>query len=204
MTDTKQRTVVFIDNQNIYKGARHGFFNPGDYHVHGQFDPIALGELICSRPPPGFTRELEEVRVYTGQPSASKDPKSYGASRRQYDAWEKRGATVIPRPLRYPPAYPNEKAEEKGIDVELAIDFIAMAIDGKYDVGVIASTDTDLIPAIDFVAKRYSTSRRAEVAAWSYRVNRNPSLKSNVKQIWCHWLNRADYDQIADLRDYTR
>lgn len=190
MASTEQRVALFIDNQNMYKGARHGFFDPGDYHVHGQFDPVSLGELICSRPPPG-------------QPSSAKDPKGYGASRKQYAAWRKRGATVIPRPLRYPPSYPGEKPEEKGIDVKLAIDFISMAMDEKYDVGIIASTDTDLIPAIDFVIERYASTRRVEVAAWSSRERRNPSLKSNLRRIWCHWLDQADYDQVADSRDYT-
>jgi len=199
-----ERVALFVDNQNMYKGARHGFFTPEDHHVCGQFDPIALGSLICGRAPPGYARELSEVRVYTGQPSSAKDPKGYGASRKQYAAWERRGVTVVRRPLRYPPTYPRDKPEEKGIDVQLAIDFIALAIDGAFDVGIIASTDTDLIPAIDFVIQRYPSGRRVEVAAWYHRNRRNPSLKSNHKKIWCHWLNRADYDTIADSVDYTR
>jgi len=163
-----------------------------------------MGELLCSRPPPGFTRTLAEVRVYTGQPDASRDPKGYGASRRQYQYWRSRGATVITRPLRYPFNYPEEKPEEKGIDVRLANDFIAMAIDGEYDVGIIASTDTDLIPAIDFVIQRHQDACRAEVTAWSARQQRNPRLSSDIRSIWCHWLKQADYEAIHDPTNYAR
>jgi uncharacterized LabA/DUF88 family protein len=198
----EQRLVLFVDNQNMYKGARYGFFNPPVHFIDGQFDPMSMGKLICDRPPPGITRTLKQVRIYTGQPDATKDPKGYGASRRQYEHWRRRGAEVISRPLRYPPAYPNDKPEEKGIDVLLAIDFIAMAIDGQYDVGVIASTDTDLIPAIDFVIQHPGPCR-PEVTAWSPHQHRNPRLSSRLQPIWCHWLKRADYELIADPTDYT-
>ncbi len=86
----------------------------------------------------------------------------------------------------------------------LAIDFISLAIDDQYDVGIIASADTDLIPAIDFVIQRYPKSRHPEVAAWSGREYRNPRLNSKLKAISCHWLKRADYDAIADRTNYTR
>jgi len=203
MPDIEQRVILFIDNQNMYKGSRQAFFDHPTHFIEGQFDPVSMGELICTRPPPGFARTLTQVRVYTGQPDSTKDPNGYGASRRQYSYWRDRGAEVIRRPLRYPPNYPNAKPEEKGIDVMLAIDFISMAIDGQYDVGVIASTDTDFIPAIDFVIQRYRESCRPEVTAWCAREHRNSRLSSDFKSIWCHWLKRADYDSIADPTDYT-
>jgi len=47
-----------------------------------------------------------------------------------------------------------ERSREKGIDVKIATDLIAGAVDDKYDVGIIVSSDTDLVPAIDWVRKR--------------------------------------------------
>lgn len=49
---------------------------------------------------------------------------------------------VITRALRYSQTWPTDPAEEKGIDVALAIDFVRFAIYGVYDVGVIMSTDS--------------------------------------------------------------
>jgi len=47
-----------------------------------------------------------------------------------------------------------ERSREKGIDVKLATDLVVGAVDEKYDTAIIVSSDTDLIPAIDWVRKR--------------------------------------------------
>jgi len=47
-----------------------------------------------------------------------------------------------------------ERWREKGIDVKLAVDLMVGAIDNKYDTAIVVSSDTDLVPAIDWVRKR--------------------------------------------------
>lgn len=196
-----ERLVLFIDAQNFYNGARRAFFASEGSHVCGQFQPVGIGNLLCSRGLPGAARLLEEVRVYTGRPDASKEPETYAAHMKQCAAWSRAGATVIARPLRYPPDWPRSKAQQKGVDVALAIDFVAYAIEGRYDVGVIASTDTDLIPALEFV-RRFAAQRRIEVAAWTSPRSRI-RLSVTRSSIWCYWLDRTDYDSVADLTDYN-
>ena len=196
-----ERLVLFIDAQNFYNGARRAFFASEGSHVCGQFQPVGIGNLLCSRGLPGAARLLEEVRVYTGRPDASKEPETYAAHMKQCAAWSMAGATVIARPLRYPPDWPRSKAQQKGVDVALAIDFVAYAIEGRYDVGVIASTDTDLIPALEFV-RRFAAQRRIEVAAWTSPRSRS-RLSVTRSSIWCYWLDRTDYDSVADLTDYN-
>jgi len=46
------------------------------------------------------------------------------------------------------------RSREKGIDVKMAVDLIAGALDNKYDTAIIISSDADLVPAIDWVRKR--------------------------------------------------
>lgn len=186
-----ERLVLFIDAQNFYHGARQAFFNDSDWHIYGQFNPVKLGELICSRAPVGKTRLLHEVRVYTGRPDSEKEPSTHAAHMRQCAAWEKAGTTVIHRTLRYPADWPNSKAQQKGVDVALAIDFIAFAIDDKYDVGVIASTDSDLKPALEFVYDRFATGHYVEVAAWKSSVAPK-RLSIPRAHIWCYWLDKGD------------
>ena len=108
---------------------------------------------------------LHDVRTYTGRPDPEKAPKTYAAHMRQCDAWEASGVRVVSRPLRYPRGWPTERAQEKGVDIAMAIDFVTMAIEGHYDVGVIMSTDTDLRPALEFTSAR-AEIRQAAVAAW--------------------------------------
>lgn len=199
------RLVLFIDVQNVYRGARRTFFDPTrDAHVCGQFDPLKMGQIIAARSSSSGTRTLTGVRVYTGQPDSSKDPKGYGAKRKQLAAWQTRGATVIKRTLRYPHDWPSRKPEEKGIDVKLAVDFVAMAINGDYDVGVIVSADTDLKPALEFVVAGMGGQCIAEVAAWREPGRRCPRLDIRGHKIWCHWMTRVDYDSMADPRNYAR
>ena len=197
------RVALFIDAQNVPQAARRSFHTGvAAHHTDGQTDPLALGNLICDRPPPGLTRTLSEVRIYTGRPDSSRQPKTYGAHMRQCEAWERAGAIVIPRALRYPGDWPATRAEQKGVDVELAIDFIAGAIDGRYDVGVIFSTDTDLRPALEFVTDRFQQYPRAEAAAWrGPGANRALRVRGSRKT-WVHYLDHHDYQTVRDSADY--
>lgn len=204
VTIAPDRLILFIDAQNIYRGAKESFFGGGQSNAGGQFDPVKLGELIASRGGSGGSaRVLAGVRVYSGRPDPTRDPTTYAAHIRQCARWESDGAVVITRPLRYPPSWPRQRAEEKGVDVALAVDFVTLAVDAAYDVGVVMSTDTDILPALEFTHRRYSGSRRVEVAAWRSRgSNRRLSLPGS--NIWCHWLARTDFDSVADRTNYNR
>lgn len=99
-------------------------------------------------------------------------------------------------------AGPGEKPEEKGIDVSIAVDFVLMAAQKEYDVGVLMSADTDLKPALEAVVSLGSA--RVEVAAWSNQYGHSKRLAIKSTRIWCHWLDRGDYTAVLDRRDYTR
>ena len=73
------------------------------------------------------------------------------------------------------------------------------ARDDLFDVAVLMSTDTDLVPALEQVAEAGKT---VEVAAWDGN-NRNPRLTVHGRQTWCHWLDRRWYDRVCDPTDYT-
>ena len=124
------RVVVFLDEQNVYRGARRAFFDFSDHYSCGNFHPMALGDLLISRLPHGVKekRELVEVRLYTGTPNPQYDPKSHAAFLARSQAWQAEGATVVSRPLRYPTKAPP--GEQKGVDVALAVDFVVMAVGG--------------------------------------------------------------------------
>jgi len=195
------RTVLFIDYQNVYKGARETFHELRASPQCGQIDPMRLGHLLVQR---SAGRTLTGVRVYRGRPDSEKDPKGYGANRRQSAVWEHAGATVVTRALRYPAAWPAEREEEKGIDVALALDFMAMAVHGEYDVGILMSTDTDLKPALEkVIALGGSPFPRCEVAAWSSPDRHCRRLSIQKAKLWCHWLGLDDYRAVADPTDYV-
>lgn len=211
-----ERVIVFLDYQNVYRGARRTYHDHDhDPHWYGQVYPQRLGEYLAADSP--FDRELTEVRIYRGLPDSSHDPKGYAACRRQQAEWEKSPQiTVINRPLQYPRGWPHhhavgEKPREKGIDVVLAMDFTRLAGTG-YDVGIIFSTDTDLKPALEFVAdlaaEELAAGRppfpRAEVAAWSVRRQHCSRLAIEDHNLYCHWVGEPTYNAMCDLTNYSR
>ena len=199
------RVCVFIDYRNVYGGARDAFIPRGAPGRAGHINPLAFSEMLVARSNPrqssSLRRTLEQVRVYVGRPDRDKDPRTHAAHRRQCTAWERAGAIVITRPLRYPYGWPSQRAQEKGIDVQLAIDFVAGAIDDAYDTGIICSTDTDLLPALEFVAARYGRER-VETASW-YSEGRRKELRSQSISTWSHRLRLADYRTVRDPTDYN-
>lgn len=198
------RVIVFLDYQNVYRGARECFHLRAADHTCGQIWPIRLAEHLANDSP--YDRALTQVRVYRGRPDADRDPKGYGACTRQTDIWQQDSRVrCFLRTLRYPSDWPASKPEEKGIDVALAIDFVALAVQGEYDVGILMSTDTDLKPALEFVP-RFARGRpypRAEVAAWSGTGMHNRRLSITGHKLWCHWLDETTYTKAKDTTSYV-
>lgn len=144
------RTVVFIDYQNMYRSARDAFGWRSEPGAIGNLRPYSLGRHMVREP----GRALKQVRCYTGIHTARGHPKLYAMMQRRISAWlaqDPARVHVFPRSLRYG----RQGPQEKGVDVELAIDFVSLALDDAFDVGVLASGDTDLVPALQFVADRF-------------------------------------------------
>jgi len=196
-----ERVVVFLDWQNVYGGARESFHYPGSPSTDGQVDPLRLATQIAGQVPDG---ELQQVRIYRGLPSNAQNPNGHGAVRRQTAAWRQADPArvhVYLRSLQYLPGLPPR---EKGIDVQLAIDFVVMAVRGEYDAGVLFSTDTDLKPALDAVYELNGKDRPwPHVAAWNgpnYRPRRIGA--SGNRQVPCCWLDGPAYRSAQDHTYY--
>jgi len=85
MPDGVQRVWVFVDGQNHYKDTRRAFFSDSEPSQAGQVDPVKLATLLTERgaAPTGMRRVLDECRIYTGIPSADREPRSNAARLRQ-------------------------------------------------------------------------------------------------------------------------
>lgn len=197
------RVIVFIDEANVYRDAKRAF-GLHDPVIPGRITPMRYGRLLADRAPDYAPRPrvLNQVRVYTGRPNASHDPPTYAAHRRQVAYWKQDGAKVITRDLRYPNAWPTARPQQKGVDVQLALDMVMMAIRDEYDVGILASADTDLRPAIEACAQLPSGGPTVEVAAWQ-GTGYASRLRVKGMSVFCHYLDRGCYLTVADYTDYT-
>ena len=203
-----ERVVVFVDYQNAYRRARAAFHDDlADPHWMGQFYPDALGELIATKDG-SHERRLHQVRMYRGLPDVRKDGRGHQAAHLQIAAWRRsHSVAVTTRPLRYPRDYPASPPQEKGIDVQLALDFVMMAVRDEYEVGVLMSNDTDLRPALEEVVRL--GRQTVEVATWApigqrrrYRLHLTGQFAGN--QPYCHWIDHAAYLAVQDAADYTK
>jgi hypothetical protein len=108
--------------------------------------------------------------------------------------------TPITRPLNYrDPAHPREK----GIDVCIAVDYVMMAMCGEYDVGVLFSADTDLLPA---ARGRHRATGPARLRGCRWLPNGGNAanrLRVRGHTVWCHLLDETAYKHVGDDTDYT-
>ena len=203
------RVAVFVDYQNAYMGARHAFGWEHDHFTAGQVFPRRLGVLLTDRGravDPG--RQLETVWVFRGEPSALHSKVGQAACQRQVRFWDAQASVEpVTRALKYYPAgsdrWGNVKWEgrEKGIDVLIALTMVMGAMRDEFDVAVLVSADTDLVPALDTV---HQLGKRCEVAAWQGRSGNRSRLSTPGHNLWCHWLKEHDYSMVQDTTDYTQ
>ena len=212
---TPQRVTVFCDWQNIYRRARGAFTDEGTAPSEkGQVSPVGLASLLVSRgPDAGPERHLEQVRIYRGMPNQDYDQRGYDAARSQHSAWStNRKVELVTRPIQYPADWrpgqrDGEQPREKGVDVSLAVDLATMSVEGAFDVAIVFSSDNDILPAVEFVARRNAADRSLptiEVAAWSGNMSRRRPSRLNPRgfNVWCHWLNAEDYSSVEDSTRY--
>jgi NYN domain len=162
------RVAVFIDWQNVYKGAREAFGMVWQPSEHGNFSPYRLAQILAAGNDRGPDGKLVLVEIHRGLPSSTRDPVGFAANRRQSAAWMKECPELVvprPRPLRYPDD-DREDPDEKGIDVQLALSAVENALSADCEVVVIFSHDTDLRPAIETIS-RIAGESRVETAGWT-------------------------------------
>lgn len=190
--------MVFMDYQNVHGWAKRQFFGPGCDIAQGHVDPLRVAQHLCQRR--SRLSELKQVRVYRGRPNPERQPGAAGANDRQTQAWRKSSLVhVTRRMLRYPSDWPDQRAEEKGIDVALAVDMMRLAIlDKTIDAMILFSSDTDLLPAVETIV--HNKICHVEVASW---VKGNRLRFENSQLPYCHNIDESTFRTLEDTYDYA-
>ena len=196
-----RRVAVFIDWQNCYHCARTAFHDPLDPSRYGNVRPRAFAQMLAQKQ--SADDRLVHVGVYRGEPNPRKDPQTHGAHMRQREAWVKECGVdllrVRSRPLRYPPGRPNSDAEEKGIDVQLAIDAMVMGLRDEYDLAILATTDTDLVPVVEGLVALKQQAGKPDVAVIGW-AGTSQKLEAGVDILW---IGKHDYEVVRNLEDFN-
>ena len=200
------RVAVFIDYQNMYHGARRAFGDSdSDSPIVGHIHPAALARLLVR-----MGRVVDPARVlcaasvYRGEPGRISHRKVRTAFAGQTRQWRSDSSlTVKTTPLRYRradrPGVKAWRAEEKGIDVMLAVDVVRGAYLDEFDVAVVASADTDLLPALEEALR---AGKRVETASWSDPAAAFATLRVPGRRVWNHHLHREHFEVVKDTTNY--
>ncbi len=195
---------VLIDYQNIHLTGHDVFAPPGVPKHESLVLPQSFARNLMDVRNGRMTNttlhaEVEKVLVFRGRPSNKHQPQQYSRSQAQTSEWTRDPKVEVrPRTLRYPYDYPASPAQEKGIDVMLAIELVQQAYKHTYDVLILASHDTDLEPAIE-AAELLGTSR-IETAGWK---NCKRLQGGNRNHRWHTSLDGAAFVRSRDRTNYA-
>lgn len=198
------RAVAFVDGQNLFHAAPEAFG-----YSYPNYDPSALAQQVCA----GKGWELTQVRSYTGILDVGDNSRWHSFWTRKLAAMGRQGVVVYSRPLRYrnrTVALPDGRqhsfrtGEEKGIDVRIALDVIALAQRHDYDVALVMSQDQDLSEVAEEIRVIAREQQRWVKIASAFPCSpSSPNCRGIDKTDWIR-IDRELYDQCLDRRDYRR
>jgi uncharacterized LabA/DUF88 family protein len=159
------RVAVFIDGSNFYYALKTAFSK-----VTLKFDLLALA--LTNRLP---DRRLLRVYYYNAAYDQSADPTKYRSQQQFFSALRRTPCLTLclgrleRRAIDWSGLQPGERNElerilgrplperthvEKGVDVQLAVDMVKLAVANTYDVAVLVSGDGDFAAAVEFVKQQ--------------------------------------------------
>ena len=196
--------MAFVDGQNLFQHAKAAFG-----HHHPNYDPVRLHQTICRAH--NWVPSL--VRFYTGVPDASRDPTWHGYWMRRVLALKRAGVVVTTRRLqyRYRDAFDEfgelqqiEIAQEKGVDIRIALDIVRLARARQYDVAVIYSQDQDINEVVEEVWDIAREQSREVVLASAFLAGPNATFQRGINNTQWIKIDQQTYDSCLDHRDYRR
>jgi uncharacterized LabA/DUF88 family protein len=139
----KKRVAVFIDGSNLYFKLRTLIPNKMDF-IHYRYHDLIMSLLNADE-------RLSYVGYYVGVVRDTKRTKSHEKALELIQNQQKLFEQLRHQQVEIVKGYLLERDGrffEKGVDVRLAVDIVSMAQEKKYDVAIVLSSDTDLIPAM--------------------------------------------------------
>lgn len=197
-----KRTIAFFDGQNLFHSVKSAFG-----YTYPNFDAGALAQSICA----GRGWQLDQVRFYTGVPDSTDDAMWNGFWAAKLLAMSRRGVWTFSRPLRYRnqtvklpdgTLHAFLAAEEKGVDVRIALDIIRLAHRRDYDVALVFSQDQDLSEVAAEVRVISMEQARWIKMASAFPVSPAARNKRGINSTDWIRIDRAGYDACIDPRDY--
>jgi len=226
------RASVIVDYQNVHLTAYDVFNRGGNRHeslIHPmQFAKRAVQQRNSVQRDGYEHAEVARVTAFRGLHHVDHDWEQHRRCMDQAAAWRAAGVDVQLRDLKYSyergadgkpildihgKKVPHDRPREKGIDVLCALACVREAARPDVDLVILASRDTDLIPALDEVYDFHRADPKVyakiETVSWLNRRWREEGTRSGgslrptaPRQIWNTNLDRSCYEASLDRADY--
>lgn len=93
-----------------------------------------------------------------------------------------------------------ERSREKGIDVKIAVDLISGAVNNEYDTAILVSSDTDLVPGVDFIRNMHN--KKVEYIGFSIeKTDKFSQTKPVRRMIYATDIQRVLVE--SDIKPFT-
>jgi len=197
-----KNTIAFLDGQNLFYAAKEAFG-----HQYPSYDALKLATAICQ----GQGWFLKHTCFYTGVPDASDNPFWSTFWTGKLAVMGRQGVQVFSRPLRYRnrsvrlpdgSTYTFLAAEEKGIDVRIALDVIRLCRSRAYDVALVFSQDQDLVEVAEEVRLIAREQQRWVKVASAFPASPTSRNRRGINKTDWVRIDRTVYDSCLDHRDY--
>jgi len=186
--------VAFVDGQNLFHCAKEAFG-----YTYPNYDPQKLAAEICRER--GW--QLTQVRFYTGVPPKDRDPHWHEFWAKKTLRMSRSKVHVVTRPLRYSEELLSDGSyayipREKGIDVRIAIDILAFADKGHFDVALIFSQDQDLAELGSEIRRIAQRQRRWIKLASAFPVGGGTTNRRGINNTDWISIDQTLYDRCLD------
>jgi len=152
----KEKVAIYIDGNNFYKYLKDKEIN---FPKGTRFDFIKFVDFLTGE------RECISKRYYVGiarNTDNSEKSKQIVQGQQKFLSKIENQEFIIKRGRVM---YDKGRIREKGTDVKIAVDLIVGAIENIYDIAILVSSDTDLIPAVKYIKYR---GKRLEYVGFSH------------------------------------
>ena len=194
-------TIVFIDGQNLYHTAKECWSGLADQsgsnpYYYPSYDVELLSEFLVKRVP---NRVHKQIRLYTGVTRQDLGDKELFWN----TFWSNKIAYLKSRGIYVYKGKINSGKQEKGTDVNLAIDLIELTYDQQYDAAIIISKDWDFGGAVKMAKKIASNQNRFIHLESAFPCSEYSKAKERGVP-GTNWvkISKSEYDSCFDTRDY--
>ena len=150
-----ERILVYIDGGNLYRKVREktSGIEKGQKLCHSSLvRHLTRGRgLVAKRYYVGIVRDVDNTE---------KSKTLVHSQQKFLSALEREGFEIKRGRIVY-----DNTIREKGVDVKMAIDLVTDAVEDRYDTAIVVSSDTDLVPALQYVRAK---GRKVEYIGFSY------------------------------------